>query len=125
MYDFGAINNPSRLNENGSMPVGEYRRQEKALETACKQFEGVMFSKLWKDMIKTARNPLSLEEKKREYGPLEDTVMEMVSEHLSESRGIGVWQVLYDELHARIPVPDELRKEAGAAGQDKKTALPE
>lgn len=89
------------------LSVDEYRRQEKALETACKQFEGTMFSKLWKDMLKSART-IGGEEKKREYGPLEDTVVEMVSEHLSESQGIGVWKVLYDQLHANLQLPEEL-----------------
>ncbi|MDR1514563.1 MAG: hypothetical protein LBS45_02630, partial [Synergistaceae bacterium] len=92
----------------------EYRRQEKALETACKQFEGTMFSKIWKDMMKTVRNPLG-EEKKREYAPLEDTAVEMVSEPLSESGGVGVWKVLYDQLHERLPLPEELRAEKAEA----------
>jgi Rod binding domain-containing protein len=92
----------------------EYRRQEKALETACKQFEGTMFSKLWKDMMATARSPLG-PEKKREFAPLEDTVVEMVSEHLSESRGVGVWKVLYDQLHERLSLPEELREEKAEA----------
>jgi Rod binding domain-containing protein len=103
--------------------VEEYRRQEQALETACKQFEGTMFSKLWKDMMKTARNPLG-EEKKRVYGALEDTAAEMVSEHLSESQGVGVWKVLYDQLHERLPLPEEIRNEraeALAASSDAKS----
>jgi Rod binding domain-containing protein len=112
----------------GSVPretitIEEYRRQERALETACKQFEGTMFSKLWKDMMRTARSPLG-EEKKREYGPLEDTVVEMVSEHLSESRGVGVWKVLYDQLHERLPLPEELRQEKAetlAAAREEKS----
>ena len=127
MSDFSGINRPSLRNEDGTMSVAEYRRQEKALETACKQFEGVMFSKLWKDMLKTARNPLSLEDKKREYGPLEDTVVEMVSEHLSESQGIGVWRVLYDEMHARLPMPEEIRQEkaeAAAAAEEARMNAP-
>ncbi|MDR1915241.1 MAG: hypothetical protein LBQ58_01535 [Synergistaceae bacterium] len=94
----------------GGVTLDEYRKQELALEETCKQFEGVMFSKLWKDMLKTARNPLG-EEKKRAYGPLEDTVVEMVSEHLSESQGVGVWKLLYDQLHSRLELPDELKAE--------------
>ncbi|MDR0649493.1 MAG: hypothetical protein LBF92_09195 [Synergistaceae bacterium] len=107
-----AINAPKAHRE--TITTAEYRRQERALETACKQFEGTMFSKLWKDMMKTARNPLG-PEKKREFAPLEDTVVEMVSEHLSESRGVGVWKVLYDQLHERLPLPEELREEKAAA----------
>jgi Rod binding domain-containing protein len=97
-----------------NITIDEYRRQEKALETACKQFEGTIFSKLWKDMMRTARNPLG-EEKKREYAPLEDTAVEMASEHLSESGGVGVWKVLYDQLHERLALPEELRKEKADA----------
>ncbi|MDR1472568.1 MAG: hypothetical protein LBS75_08590 [Synergistaceae bacterium] len=109
MTGYGSV-----LGGNASAPatsaVDEYRGKERMLEETCKQFEGTMFSKLWKDMLKTARSPLG-EEKKRAYGPLEDTVVEMVSEHLSESQGIGLWKVLYDQLHARIPVPEELEDE--------------
>ena len=96
-----------RNGENDSPEVKAYRKKEKALEQSCKQFEGIMFSKLWKDMLKSARE-IGGEEKKRIYGPLEDTVVEMVSEHLSESQGVGLWQVLYDQLHSQLPVPAEL-----------------
>ncbi|MDR1132834.1 MAG: hypothetical protein LBL05_01655 [Synergistaceae bacterium] len=106
MADFGAINRPNFLNPDGSMSPVEYRRKERALEESCKQFEGQVFGKLWKDMMKSART-IGGEERKREYGPLEDTVVEMVSEHLSESQGIGVWKVLYDNLHEQIPKPVE------------------
>jgi hypothetical protein len=104
MADFSAINRPNFLNPDGTMSLVEYRRKERALEESCKQFEGQVFGKLWKDMMKSART-IGGEERKREYGPLEDTVVEMVSEHLSESQGIGVWKVLYDSLHKQIPEP--------------------
>lgn len=84
------------------------------MEETCKQFEGLMFAKIWKDMLKSARNFGEAQEKKREYGPLEDTVVEMVSEHLSESQGIGVWKVLYDQLHAQLQVPREMEEETDA-----------
>jgi|GEM_PF-1440422 len=106
MADFRAINRPDLTRaEGGRITPEEYRRKEKQLEETCKQFEGIMFAKIWKDMLKSARNLGEAQEKKREYGPLEDTVLEMVSEHLSESQGIGVWKVLYDQLHAQLPTP--------------------
>lgn len=114
MADFSAINRPNRNNPDGTVSVAEYRRQEKALETACKQFEGTMFSKIWKDMLASSRN-IGGEEKKRIFAPLEDTTVEMVSEHLSESQGIGVWQVLYDNLHSQLKMPEEIRLEKAAA----------
>jgi len=106
MADFRAINRPDFRNPDGSMSVREYERKSRELEETCRQFEGQLFGKLWKDMMKAART-IGGEERKREYGPLEDTVVEMVSEHLSESQGIGVWQVLYDSLHKQLPKPVE------------------
>jgi Rod binding domain-containing protein len=85
------------------MSVKEYERRSRALEETCRQFEGQVFSKLWKDMMQSARNIGG--DRKREYGPLEDTVVEMVSEHLSENQGIGLWKVLYDSLVKQLPKP--------------------
>ncbi|MDR1482561.1 MAG: hypothetical protein LBI74_08045 [Synergistaceae bacterium] len=124
MADFNDINRPNLRNADGSMSVEEYRRQERALETRCKQFEGTIFSKIWKDMMKSARS-IGGEDRKRAYGPLEDTVVEMVSEHLSESQGIGVWKVLYDNLHSQLEVPAEIKAErisAAAISAEKKNA---
>lgn len=126
MSNFNAINRGELRGPDGSMTVEEYRRQERTLETACKQFEGTMFSKIWKDMMKSARNLMEQEDKKRLYGALEDTAMEMVSEHLSESQGIGVWKVLYDSLHKQLPVPEEIRAERAAqkaAAKDEQALL--
>lgn len=108
----------SRINlrqEQKADTVGEYRRQEKALEEACKQFEGIFLSTMWKDMMKSAKS-FGGEEKKNAFAPMEDLAMEMVSEHLSESQGVGMWKVLYDQLHLQIPVPDELKKETKERG---------
>ena len=104
MSGFGAINRPNFLNPDGSMSAREYERKSRELEETCRQFEGQVFGKLWKDMMKSARS-VGGEERKREYGPLEDTVAEMVSEHLSQSQGIGVWRVLYDSLRLQLPKP--------------------
>ena len=103
----------SRINlrqEQKADTVGEYRRQEKALEETCKQFEGIFLATIWKDMMKSAKS-FGGEEKKNAFAPMEDLAMEMVSEHLSESQGVGMWKVLYDQLHLQIPVPDELKKQ--------------
>ena len=104
MADFSVINRPNFRNPDGSMSVKEYERKSRELEETCRQFEGQIFGKLWKDMMKSART-IGGEERKREYGPLEDTVIEMVSEHMSESQGIGMWKVLYDSLIKQLPKP--------------------
>ena len=104
MSNFNAINRPNFLNPDGSMSVKEYERKTGALEETCRQFEGQIFGKLWKDMMKSART-IGGDERKREYGPLEDTVVEMVAEHMSENQGIGMWKVLYDSLLKQLPKP--------------------
>ena len=105
----------------------QYRRQERELEKTCRQFEGTMFAKIWKDMMKSSRQLFDQQDKKRLYGALEDTTVEMVSEHLSESQGIGVWKVLYDSLHAQLALPPELeaeRQEKLAASIEAKAGQP-
>lgn len=105
------------IDKKNSFPeptIEQYRRQERTLEETCKQFEGTMFSKLWKDMLKSAR-AIGGKEEKREYGVLEDTVVEMVSEHLSQQQGVGVWKVLYDQLHEQLSLPPELKAEKEAS----------
>ncbi len=105
---------PNRNSTGVEPTLEQYRKQERALEETCKQFEGTMFSKIWKDMLKSART-IGGKEDKREYGVLEDTVLEMVSEHLSEQQGVGVWKVLYDQLHEQLPLPAEIKEERAAA----------
>ena len=111
MANFSAINRPDFRNPDGSMSVKEYERKSRELEDTCRQFEGQVFGKLWKDMMKSART-VGGEERRREYGPLEDTVVEMVSEHLSENQGIGMWKVLYDSLLRLLPEPVETDDDA-------------
>ena len=112
-----AISDKVNIDRKGlgdELTLEQYRRKERALEETCKQFEGTMFAKLWKDMLKSSRT-IGGKENKREYGVLEDTVVEMVSEHLSEQQGVGVWKVLYDQLHEQLPLPKELKEEKEAA----------
>ena len=57
-------------------------RQREDLKEACQQFEGILLSMLWKDMMRTARELGN--DTKRPFGPLEDTAVEMASQSLSE-----------------------------------------
>lgn len=127
MSDFTEAMGSAMGSKSVAITLEEYRRQERELEKSCKQFEGTIFSKIWKDMMKSARNLMSQDEKKRLYGALEDTAMEMVSEHLSESQGVGVWKVLYDSLHQQLPLPPELQAERDAkhaAAAEAKKGIP-
>lgn len=113
MTDFklSAVNLRKALKED---TVGEYRRQEKELEETCRQFEGIFLASLWKDMMKTARKVGG--EKDSAFAPMEDLSMEMVSEHISETQGVGLWKVLYEQLHQQLPVPEELRTNTESNG---------
>jgi flagellar protein FlgJ len=73
----------------------------KKLERACKQFEGIFLSQLWKEMLASSRR-IGGGERKRPFGPLEDTAVEMASEALSEAGGVGLWRVLYEQMKGAV-----------------------
>lgn len=83
----------------------EVEEKLKRLERACKQFEGILLSQLWKDMMTSSRR-IGGEEMKRPFGPLEDTAVEMASEALSESGGVGLWRVLYEQMRGAVEGSD-------------------
>ncbi|EFQ24020.1 hypothetical protein Apau_1601 [Aminomonas paucivorans DSM 12260] len=101
------------LMANPTDPQEVLKRKEKQLEKACKQFEGVFLASLWKEMMASARR-LGGEDRKRPFGPMEDTAVEMASEALSEAEGVGLWKVLYDQLQG------SLSAEVSAGGKEKR-----
>lgn len=101
------------LMANPTDPQEVLKRKEKQLEKACKQFEGVFLASLWKEMMASARR-LGGEDRKRPFGPMEDTAVEMASEALSEAEGVGLWKVLYDQLQG------SLSAEVSAGGKGKR-----
>lgn len=101
------------LMANPTDPQEALKRKEKQLEKACKQFEGVFLASLWKEMMASARR-LGGEDRKRPFGPMEDTAVEMASEALSEAEGVGLWKVLYDQLQ------ESLSAEVSAGGKEKR-----
>ncbi|WP_352425405.1 hypothetical protein [Aminomonas paucivorans] len=101
------------LMANPTDPQEALKRKEKQLEKACKQFEGVFLASLWKEMMASARR-LGGEDRKRPFGPMEDTAVEMASEALSEAEGVGLWKVLYDQLQG------SLSAEVSAGGKEKR-----
>jgi len=103
------------LMANPTDPQEALKRKEKQLEKACKQFEGVFLASLWKEMMASARR-LGGEDRKRPFGPMEDTAVEMASEALSEAEGVGLWKVLYDQLQG------SLSAEVSAGGKEKGTS---
>ena len=89
------------LMANPTDPLEALKRKEKQLEKACKQFEGIFLASLWKEMLASARK-IGGEDRKRPFGPMEDTAVEMASEALSEAEGVGLWNVLYDQLQGSL-----------------------
>ncbi len=94
---------PSRSAIQGRSKTPERQRED--LKEACQQFEGILLSMLWKDMMRTAREMGN--DTKRPFGPLEDTAVEMASQSLSEGGGVGLWKMLYDQLQETLPPAEE------------------
>lgn len=94
---------PSRSAESGKLPKPPERQREE-LKEACQHFEGILLSMLWKDMMRTARE--MGDGSRRPFAPLEDTAVEMASQSLSESGGVGLWKVLYDQLQESLPAEE-------------------
>lgn len=88
-----------------SPEMKEYRRQERSLEESCKQFESVLVAMIWKDMTKSAKS-FGGDKEKHLYGALEDTAMEMAAEAVTSGEGVGLWKVLYAQLHQQLKNPE-------------------
>ena len=95
------VGSPPPLMGVSSSPDEGLVRKQKQLEKACKQFEGIFLASLWKEMLASARK-IGGEDRKRPFGPMEDTAVEMASEALSEAEGVGLWKVLYDQLQGSL-----------------------
>ena len=73
---------------------------EKQLRQACKDFEAVFIGKMWQEMQKTVPKEGYLHGKQEEmYTSMFDQAM---SEHLAEAGGVGLADMLYDQLASRL-----------------------
>ena len=73
-------------------------QEAQKLKESCQQFESILWSKLWKDMRKSAMS-ISGNDKGRPYQQMEELTLEMASEDLVvSSGGAGLWKMLYDSL---------------------------
>ncbi|MCX7829088.1 MAG: hypothetical protein N2315_07800 [Thermanaerothrix sp.] len=96
-----------RVVSGGSaLSQGVAEEKLRKLERACKQFEGIFLSQLWKEMLASSRR-IGGEDRKRPFGPLEDTAVEMASEALSEAGGVGLWRVLYEQMKGAVKAEGE------------------
>ena len=72
------------------------------LKESCQQFEAILWSKLWKDMQKSAR-AISGSDKGRPYQQMEELTLEMATDDLvTSSGGAGLWKMLYDSMIGKL-----------------------
>lgn len=80
------------------------------LKESCQQFESILWSKLWKDMKKTAMS-ISGADKERPYKQMEDLSLEMATDDLIESSGgAGLWKMLYDSMIGKVAADKEAQE---------------
>ncbi len=77
------------------------------LKESCQQFEAILWSKLWKDMQKSARE-ISGNDKGRPYQQMEELTLEMATDDLvTSSGGAGLWKMLYDSMIGKLAADQE------------------
>ena len=77
------------------------------LKESCQQFEAILWSKLWKDMQKSAR-AISGSDKGRPYQQMEELSLEMATDDLvTSSGGAGLWKMLYDSMIGKLAADRE------------------
>ena len=80
------------------------------LKESCQQFESILWSKLWKDMKKSAM-AISGADKERPYKQMEDLSLEMATDDLIESSGgAGLWKMLYDSMIGKVAADKEAQE---------------
>ena len=91
------------------------------LQESCKQFEAILWSKLWKDMRNSALS-ISGRDKGRTYQQMEELTLEMATDDLvTSSGGAGLWKMLYDSMIGKVAADAEA--EARKAADDEAASL--
>ena len=77
------------------------------LKESCQQFEAILWSKLWKDMRKSALE-ISGNDKGRPCQQMEELTLEMATDDLvTSSGGAGLWKMLYDSMIGKLAADQE------------------
>ena len=100
-------------------------QEAQKLKESCQQFESILWSKLWKDMRKSAMS-ISGNDKGRPYQQMEELTLEMASEDLVvSSGGAGLWKMLYDSMIGKVAADYEAeqRKAADVEAENKAQSL--
>ncbi|MBR1657761.1 MAG: hypothetical protein IJ697_04765 [Synergistaceae bacterium] len=84
------------------------------LKESCQQFEAILWSKLWKDMRKSALS-ISGNDKGRPYQQMEELTLEMATDDLvTSSGGAGLWKMLYDSMIGKVAADKEAKDRLAA-----------
>ncbi|MBQ9574690.1 MAG: hypothetical protein IJR27_05375 [Synergistaceae bacterium] len=84
------------------------------LKESCQQFEAILWSKLWKDMRKSALK-ISGSDKGRPYQQMEELTLEMATDDLvTSSGGAGLWKMLYDSMIGKLAADAEAKARMAA-----------
>ena len=84
------------------------------LKQSCQQFEAILWSKLLKDMKKSAHE-ISGSDKNRAWQQMEDVSQEMATDDIiTKSGGAGLWKVLYNSLATKLAADYEAKQIAQA-----------
>ena len=84
------------------------------LKESCQQFEAILWSKLWKDMRKSALS-ISGSDKGRPYQQMEELTLEMATDDLvTSSGGAGLWKMLYDSMIGKVAADKEAKDRLAA-----------
>ena len=85
-------------------------KEAQQLKQSCQQFEAILWSKLFKDMRKSALS-ISGSEKDRPWQQMEELSQEMATDDLVErSGGAGLWKVLYNSLATKLAADKESKE---------------
>lgn len=111
-YGVYAINDANKVK-----PEVHKSKEAQQLKEACQSFESILWSKLWKDMRKTAMS-ISGSENGRPFQQMEELSLEMASDDLVKSSGgSGLWKMLYDSMIGKVAA-DQEAKELRQANQN-------
>ena len=104
-YGVYAINDANKVK-----PEVHKTKEAKELKDACQSFESILWSKLWKDMRKTAMS-ISGSDQGRPWKQMEDLSLEMASDDLVKSSGgAGLWKMLYDSMIGKVAADQEAKE---------------
>ncbi len=109
IHGINGINSTKIINKNIDPEIHK-TDEAKKLKESCQQFESILWSKLWKDMKKTAMS-ISGADKERPYKQMEDLSLEMATDDLIESSGgAGLWKMLYDSMIGKVAADKEAQE---------------